>query len=161
MFVVPRELDLTQAGFENVVGYEWFKWLRDDLSMNDGRALVRRQRNATDAEKELAATVTYVALQGNPSILEKLLEDTNMSDEVRKIIQPIVREEYSKELDAIEKERDEAVQEKNTATQEMNKAKQEMSKAKQIISDMIAAGSNKSIDPSTLAKAEAFLAATN
>lgn len=165
MFVVPSELDLTQAAFQDVKGYEWFKWLRNDLSVDDGRALMRRRRNATGMERELATTVAYVALQGNPSVMKILLEDTNMSDDVRKVIRPLVREEFAKELDAMEKERDEAVdaavQEKDAAVQEKDAAVQKMDKARQIISDIIAASADGSIDPSALLEAQEFLATAN
>lgn len=96
-FVVTSELTYEANG------YIWFKWLREDLSEQDGYALMDRWLRSKGEERAVATEVAYVALQANPSVMKKLLEDKNMSDEVRKVIAPLVQEEMKPLQQKLEK----------------------------------------------------------
>lgn len=168
-FLVTRELE------GDLPGYKWFTWLRDDLTLDEGRRLAEQCASAPKKEQEVALLVAKTALQANPVVMEKLLKETKMSDEVRRIIQPLVQEQYGAQIAEFEKkaelEKEEAVKEavkeavrkaEEGKDEAVRKAEEEKVEAVNKLKDVeqgfaaLIASLSGSVNPEAMAKIQAF-----
>lgn len=154
--MVIRELECS------VKGYEWFRWLRNDLSGNDARTLVRRGIGVKPKEeREVASRVICTALEANPGPMKTALEESHMTEEVEAWLDPIFRKRYRDALARAEREKDEAVAKaiaKAAAERDeaVALALKEAACMQKLITDILAGLEGNRFNSAAMAKLQAF-----